>query len=207
VAALFVEETGAYAGLELFEGVEIWSESRDARTYPGPFPVVAHPPCTRWCMLAGLVEARYGHKRGEDGGCFASALASVRTWGGVLEHPAWSRAWPAYGLQPPSKHGGWTGQDEHGGWTCSIEQGAYGHAARKATWLYAVGTARPDLRWGPATGARAMVSWCANHSDDTRPRVGKRAAAATPIEFRDLLIGLARSCHSTGSEVDSRGEA
>jgi len=79
IAALFVDARGCYAGLP---DVDVWDEARDARLYPGPHPVVAHPPCTRWCRLAGLVEARWGHKRGDDGGCFASALASVRRWGG-----------------------------------------------------------------------------------------------------------------------------
>ena len=78
IAALYVQDGGCYFGLP---NVDPWPESRDARKYAGPWPVVAHPPCARWSKLAGLVEARYGRKRGDDGGCFASALASVRTWG------------------------------------------------------------------------------------------------------------------------------
>ncbi len=79
IAALFVQKNGVYFGLP---NVDPWDEARAARKYDGPYPVVAHPPCARWCRLAGLVEARWGHKRGEDGGCFASALANVRRWGG-----------------------------------------------------------------------------------------------------------------------------
>lgn len=92
VAALFVATDGAYFGLP---DVDPWDVRRDARLYTGPHPVVAHPPCARWCQLAGMVEARWGYKRGEDDGCFASALASVRAFGGVLEHPGWTRAWDA----------------------------------------------------------------------------------------------------------------
>ena len=103
IAALYVEHNGVYSGLE---GVDCWDEERDARLYPGPHPVVAHPPCSRRCRLAGLVEARWGHRRGEDGGCFAAALASVRRWGGVLEHPAHSDAWAAHDLNPPPTGGG-----------------------------------------------------------------------------------------------------
>lgn len=52
IAALYVERDGVYYGLP---GVDPWDEERDARTYAGPWPVVAHPPCARWCRLAGLV--------------------------------------------------------------------------------------------------------------------------------------------------------
>lgn len=196
IAALFVDPNGTYAGLP---GVDLWDEARDARSYPGLFPVVAHPPCERWCRLAGLVEARWGHKRGEDGGCFASALASVRKWGGVLEHPAYSDAWSAFDLPTPQRHGGWQ-RGICGGWACHVEQGRYGHAAKKATWLYAFNADLPDLRWGfdPDQRSEALVSWCDNHvsSGETRPRVGKKAASATPLEFRDVLIAMARSAAS-----------
>jgi hypothetical protein len=201
VAALFVDARGAYSGLA---DVDLWDETRDARLYPGPHPVVAHPPCSRWCRLAGLVEARWGHRRGDDGDCFASALDNVRRWGGVLEHPAHSDAWIKFGLPEPDRHGGWL-KTFCGGWTCYVEQVRYGHMARKGTWLYAHGVKPPSMRWGhsidsPAdwrTGAkrRALVGWCKNHGleHDTRPRVGKKAAAATPIEFRDALLEIARS--------------
>ena len=94
VAALYVEKGGAYFGLE---DVDPWDEERDARLYAGPWPVVAHPPCGRWCQLASVNEARWGAKIGEDGGCFAHALESVRRFGGVLEHPAYSLAWDHFG--------------------------------------------------------------------------------------------------------------
>lgn len=193
IAALFVQKNGCYFGLE---GVDPWDEARDARTYAGPWPVVAHPPCSRWCRLAGLVEARWGHKRGEDGGCFAAALAAVQEWGGVLEHPAYSDAWEAFGLLKPPRHGGWV-RDLWGGWTAHVEQGRYGHVAKKATWLYAQAPSLPSLKWGhdPDQRSQALVSWCGNHvkSGETRPRVGKQAAAKTPPEFRDLLLSIAAS--------------
>ncbi len=199
IAALFVETNGPYYGIP---DVDPWDQERDARLYPGPHPVVAHPPCSRWCRLAGLVEARWGHKRGEDGGCFAAALKAVRTWGGVLEHPAYSDAWPAFDLPAPA----WVGWQRGicGGWSAHVEQGRYGHPAKKATWLYAFGTALPALEWGrrPVRAAGALVSWCGNRvrSGENRPRVGKAAAARTPIPFRDLLLSIARSVPSREAE-------
>jgi hypothetical protein len=194
VAALYVATGGCYFGLP---DVDPWDEKRDARAYAGPWPVVAHPPCARWCRLAGLVEARWGHKRGDDGGCFKAALASVRRWGGILEHPAYSDAWAAFDLPVPPRHGAWV-RGICGGWAAHIEQGRYGHPAKKATWLYAYGvTHLPTLFWGfdPDQRSRALVSWCGNHvsTSENRPRVGKAAAAATPPAFRDLLISIARS--------------
>jgi hypothetical protein len=89
-------------------------------------------------------------------------------------------------------------RDTSGGWSCHVEQGRYGHAAKKATWLYAFNTELPALRWGSQldTESKAPVSWCGNHlrgKPNDRPRVAKKAASATPLEFRNILIGLARS--------------
>lgn len=202
IAALYVQTNGAYFNLP---GVDPWDEKRDARKYAGPHPVVAHPPCARWCRLAGLVEKRWGHKRGEDGGCFAAALKAVNTYGGVLEHPAYSDAWAAFNIRRPDRRGGWWLVSSHevppgwSAWTCHVEQGRYGHMAKKATWLYAVVPSPdmlPDLRWGsdPDGASKAIVSWCGNHTNafDKRPRLGKAAASKTPPEFREALVGVAR---------------
>lgn len=209
IAALFVHRNGVYYGLK---DVDPWPENRDARLYGGPHPVVAHPPCARWCRLARLVEARWGHRRGDDGGGFVSALASVRRWGGVLEHPAFSDAWNAFALPIPPVEGWQRGVC--GGWAAHVEQGRYGHPAKKATWLYAYGVTRlPALRWGRESDSKstALVSWCGNRTKprrpmvgrawreaprgefDERPRLSSKAAAATPLEFRDVLLGIARS--------------
>lgn len=194
IAALFVEKGGVYFGLP---DVDPWDAERDARNYAGPWPVVAHPPCSRWCRLAGLVEARWGHKRGDDGGCFAAALRAVRSFGGVLEHPAYSDAWRAYDLPVPRRTGGWC-RGICGGWAAHVEQGRYGHEAKKATWLYAFGVGSlPSLKWGADADAksRALVSWCGNHTKafDCSPRVGKVRASRTPLPFRDVLLDIARS--------------
>ena len=192
IAALYVQKDGSYYGLP---GVDPWDEERNAMLYDGPDPVVAHPPCARWCQLAGLVEARYGYKRGDDGGTFAAALEAVRRFGGVLEHPAYSSAWAAHGLAAPPTGGGWQ-RDLCGGWSCYIEQASYGHRARKATWLYIHGAHPPLMRFGRSHGVahEAVVSGCANNTrGDGRPRLFGRASSATPVEFRDILIAMARS--------------
>ena len=148
VAALYVARGGCYWDLH---GVDAWDLERDARLYAGPWPVVAHPPCERWGRYwYGGPSAKVRRVKGDEGGCFAAALASVRKWGGVLEHPEASAAWAAFGLNKPPKCGGWVNADLLGGWTCCVEQGHYGHRAQKATWLYAHGCELPVLRWGPS---------------------------------------------------------
>lgn len=219
VAALFVDPKGVYAGLP---DVEVWDEARDARLYDGPWPVVAHPPCARWSRLAGFTEARFGLLRGDDGGCFEAALEAVRRFGGVLEHPAFSKAFDRYGLPEPLWRGGWTyGLD--GGASCYVEQGRYGLPVKKATWLYAYGVEVPELRWGympdgagdPANqnehggidGWRDKFkgrreSWIAGapnravveRDGDRRNRPSHLGlTATTPPEFRDVLLAMART--------------
>ena len=198
IAALYVQSGGCYFGLP---EVDPWDEQRDARLYDGPHPVVAHPPCERWGRYwSGGPSARVRRVKGDDGGCFAAALASVRKWGGVLEHPEASHAWAAHGLVAPPKHGGWVAADFIGGWTCCVEQGHYGHHARKATWLYAYGVKLPTLRWGQSEAKMKLDD--EYHSADERrraiktgvvERLSKKQRAATPIPFRDLLISIAET--------------
>lgn len=204
IAALFVQTDGCYFGLP---GVEPWDEARDARQYAGPWPVVAHPPCQRWGRFwAGspYAIARTGVrlKKGDDGGCFAAALAAARAFGGVIEHPEGSHAWAHFGLNKPPRNGGWIVADEHGGWTCCVEQGHYGHFARKATWLLAYGVELPDLNW--TRGERRLnPDLVARWGLKKAIRLGEigavggggndRERSATPIPFRDLLLGMARS--------------
>lgn len=190
IAALYVEPRGCYANLH---GVDPWDARRDARLYAGPHPVVAHPPCQLWVNLAALNFKRYGgeHNRpGNDGGCFAAALGAVRTRGGVLEHPAFSNAWPAHGLRRPTDIG-WHLADMGGaagpGWVCEVWQSAYGHRARKRTWLYAVGQRPPEMDWRREAGT-AQVGWF----DRIKPTLSKREAIATPPAFRDALLEIAR---------------
>lgn len=194
VAALFVQADGCYSNLPT---VDAWPESRDARLYAGPLPVVAHPPCQLWGAMAAVNFIRWGgeHNRpGNDGGCFASALASVNRWGGVLEHPAKTRAWQAYGLTTP-RAGCWQRSGE--GWTCEVWQSAYGHRANKATWLYYRGANPPhELRWERPIGTHQIGRQDQRGKSRNKPTLGKREANATPPEFRDELLRLALSAIS-----------
>lgn len=193
VAALFVERGGVYWDLPC---VDAWDEERDARLYDGPYPVVAHPPCARWCQLASVNEARWGAKIGDDGGTFAAALHAVRTFGGVLEHPAYSLAWQRFGLPRPSRQG-WTQALDDPGWSAEVSQSAYGHAARKRTWLYYVGQVPPSEdaleRWDDPRGALVVGAGVHVGAAAGRGRISDANASRTPLAFRDALLAMARS--------------
>ena len=192
VAALFVQKGGCYFGLP---DVDPWDESRDARTYDGPHRVVAHPPCQLWGPFAAVNFKRWGgeHNRpGNDGGCFASAVRAVTRWNGVLEHPAFSKAWEAHALPRPTGTG-WT---RHGRceWVCEVWQSAYGHKARKRTWLFFSGERAPAaMRWERLAGTHQCGFHDQRGKGRNKPTVSKREASATPTAFRDALLSLARA--------------
>lgn len=199
IAALYVQKDGCYSGLK---GVDPWDKERDARQYSGPHPIVAHPPCERWGRFwHGSTRKPHQFELGADDGCFEAALAAVRRWGGILEHPCDSQAWEAFGLNAPVRGGGWIPADFCGGWTCYVEQGFYGHISRKPTWLYAMGRNLPELRWGIGK-QRLHPTALAKYGYAKARRIGmmamiggkrkKEIRDATPPEFRDLLLSIAR---------------
>ena len=208
VAALFVQRDGVYFGIP---EIDPWDESRDARTYSDPWPVVAHPPCSTWGKMAPVNQKRYGHPIGSDGGCFASALATLKRAGGVLEHPEGSLAWKHFDIPKPSR-GRWTSFMHEGVqmWGTEVSQSAYGHKARKRTWLLfvSVGGARPlDLDWSEPEATH----WCGN--DDKhyppghpkrKPSLQKKEASRTPEAFRDVLIRLAERSHASAFVYDAQ---
>lgn len=196
VAVLFVQADGCYSG---WPWLDVWDETRDAKNYTGSLPVVAHPPCQLWGSLATANYARWGgeHNRpGNDGGCFEFALNAVNRWGGVLEHPARTRAWGCYGLHKPTE----TGWQRSGlGWVCEVWQSAYGHKANKATWLYYKGRCKPfELKWNRPVGTHQIGFYDQRGKDKNKPTLSKREANATPLMFRDELLRLALHSEKMG---------
>jgi hypothetical protein len=197
IAALYVLPNGVYSGLP---DVDPWPESRDARLYDGPYPCVAHPPCARWGRYwHGGPSAKVRRVKGDDGGCFAAALAAVRKWGGVLEHPQASAAWRAFDLNEPPWGGGWIAADFVGGWTCCVEQGHYGHRARKSTWLYACGVSSlPLLKWGNSDALCRMEALV--HSAEER-RAYRKLPKDAPAELRARRNAYLESVEAAGGKT------
>lgn len=194
VAVLFARADSNYKQLP---GVDVWDAERDARKWPGGCPVVAHPPCRAWASLRHCAKPRDGEK---DLAHFA--IAKVREWGGVLEHPQLSTLWKVAGLPEPGQ------RDEHGGWTLIVDQNWWGHRARKRTRLYICGIeARelPDMpmRLGEATHTVGL--WSGRDKKRCRPSIAKREFESTPPELARWLVELAHRCK--GHNVKLRGAA
>ena len=135
IPVLFAREDSAYKTMPVFDVYDI---QRDARTYTGEEPVIAHPPCRAWGMLSHMAKPRPDEKE-----LALFSINLVRKNGGIVEHPYGSRLWKHYGITDFTE-----GVDSFGGYTITIDQWDFGHVARKKTKLYICGldaTELPDL--------------------------------------------------------------
>jgi hypothetical protein len=185
VAVLFARSDSTYKALP---GCDVYDAERDARTWQGGAPIVAHPPCRSWGGLRHRAKPREDER---DLALFAVDM--VREWGGVLEHPARSTLWLYRCMPAPGVRDWW------GGWTLPIVQSWWGHRAEKATWLYIVGCAPLDVPTMPLNLGRAprvvsqrtgkrkgMPGW--------RPGMRTAEREATPPALAEWLCQLARRC-------------
>lgn len=191
VAVLFARSDSIYKTLP---GVDVFDADRNALTWTGGAPVVAHPPCRLWGRLRGMSTAPAAERD-----LAPWAVSQVRRWGGVLEHPAASALWPVANLPEPGV------RDEFGGWTLPILQSWFGHRAEKATRLYICGVEPGSLPEIPFVLGEAshVIAQMRTRRDGTRmrkgdagwrPEVTKTEREATPPEFAAWLLETARRC-------------
>lgn len=183
VAVLFARRDSVYKTLP---GCDVYDIDRDARTYDGPWPVVAHPPCRAWASLRHCAKPAPGERD-----LAVWAIEQVRRWGGVLEHPQFSVLWRERGL-PEGR-----AVDEWGGFTLYVQQHWWGHRARKATRLYICGVnprGVPDMPMKLGGATHTVGLWSGRDKANCRPSIGKREFEATPPSFAEWLVELARRC-------------
>lgn len=183
VAVLFAREDSVYKSIE---GCDVYDIKRDARTFAGGKPVVAHPPCRAWASLRFHAKPRHDEK---DLAHFA--IKRIRENGGVLEHPQKSTLWPVAGLPEPGV------KDSHGGFTLIVNQHWWGHRAQKATRLYIVGIEPRDVPAYPIRidePTHTVGLWSGRNKKTARPSISKREYESTPVEFAKWLVDLAGKC-------------
>lgn len=183
VAVLFARSDSVY---KKFPACDVYDQARDALTYRGELPVIAHPPCRAWGGLRHIAKPAPGERE-----LALFALDQVRRWGGVLEHPRRSLLWPECGLPLGDQ------VDDFGGFSLQVNQCWWGHRAEKPSLLY-VCRVRPSdvpLVSVQLAAPRYIVGNPGRKLDGQRsmwkPEVSKREREATPIHFAAWLITLA----------------
>lgn len=204
IAVLFARGDSYY---KTMPDTDVYDIERDARTWPGGTPLVAHPPCRAWGRFAHVAKPREGEKD-----LALLAVRHIREFGGVLEHPLGSKLWAVAGLPKPGQ------RDEFGGWTLPIMQHWFGHRAEKKTLLYICGVEPHEIeamhfKLGGATHVIAQDRSPKNGRgrlrkgmEGWRPEVTPREREHTPPALAEWLVNVARRCQARVS-IDIREDA
>ena len=131
VAVLFARKNSIYHS---YPECDVYDKQRNALTYKGGLPIIAHPPCRAWGGLSHFAKPEEGEKELANW-----SIEQIRQHGGILEHPRTSRLWKEMNLPLGMQ------VDAYGGYSLSINQSWFGHLARKATLLYVCGIPRGEL--------------------------------------------------------------
>ncbi len=120
---LYCQVKSVYKRLGL--DLDIYDINRNAKTYRGSKPVIAHPPCAPW--------GNYAWNSKQSKSTAIHAFKVVTNNGGLLEHPSHSKLWDMFSVPKPGEpairiNGRWL-------WSVSVCQGAYGHISHKPTWI------------------------------------------------------------------------
>ena len=177
VAVLFARADSLYKKLK---GVDVYDKERNAYSWPGGCPVIAHPPCRAWGVLSHMAKPEPGEKE-----LALWAVEQVRENGGVLEHPAGSRLFK----ELPVVHGI---PDEWGGFTVEVDQYDFGHVASKPTKLYICGYPMVPLPKMPHRDGEPTKSMTGQVPGTARCTQYEREY--TPPALIKWLLTVARRC-------------
>ena len=180
--------------------LEIYDELRDARTFTGDMPVIAHPPCRRWTKFGmAMTKARFTRCGIETPQDEIDAERDLGLWcarqvvkeGGILEQPAGSQLFAAAGLPLP---GAMQSRDS---FSLKVWQKWWGYPVRKATWLYFRGIPMtaieiPFRLWNPAP--REMWHWYNQGKGSGQCNTHTRSM--TVPSLAEWLVNLARKTES-----------
>lgn len=180
VAVLFARRDSIY---KTIPGCDVWDEDRDARKWTGGAPIVAHPPCAQWGQLR-----QFSRPDEEVKALSPWAVNQVRTYGGVLEHPARSALWKDCGLPAP-------GRGDKSGWTLSAPQFWWGHPAEKASRFFIVGIEPADVPPIPFALGEPPMLICSSRKNRKAGHgryVPHSQRDVTPPLLAEWLVELAR---------------
>ncbi len=173
IVALFVRSDSIY---KTMPGIECYDINRNALTWRGGCPIIAHPPCRTWGMLAHMAN----HIPGEHE-LALWALKQAEKYGGVVEHPRNSRLW---------KH-----IKNDAGYIIEINQFDFGHVASKPTRLYICGCPKNLLPPMPLHNMGTPRKTITGIVGQPGRRCTQYERETTPLKFAKWLVKVARKCH------------
>lgn len=181
VAVLFARSDSVYKTLP---DCDVFDLDRNALSFRGGMPVVAHPPCRAWGRFRKVAKPRIGEKE-----LALYAIQAVRQYGGVLEHPAYSSLWTAANLPLPGQI------DIHRGFTFACPQFWWGHKAAKASWFYICGISPREIPPIPfRLGEPTHVVSFGQYNPFHKLQLSKADRERTPVDLARWLVELASRC-------------
>ncbi len=184
IPVLFVHNRSNYKKLGTFD---CYDEKRNALTYTGSSPVIAHPPCRTFSRLRAFTTAPVEEKK-----LAYWAVDLVRKQGGIIEHPYDSQLWKDIDAPKPGTY------DKYGGFTLVFDQYDFGYYTRKRTRLYIVGCKAAQLpplpmRFDLDTKQRTFVNLTTKQRSETVEPLCKYLASIIEIIRGTLSASLLAS--------------
>lgn len=176
VPVLFCQENSIYKKLNC----DVYDEKRNALNYSDTKAAIYHPPCRLWSKL------RLFSKADEYEKYFAVwSVRMVRNFGGVLEHPAYSKLFSCCNIPRP-------GESDEYGFTIEVNQFDFGHKIHKKTWLYIVGLDNREILYYVKRPGKPKHKFFTKASRSSLPEISKHDKSATPIKFARYLIRIVK---------------
>ena len=173
IPVLFTQEKSNYDKIKLFDCYDI---KRNALSFNGRVPLIAHPPCRKFSKLRGLSTAPLSEKK-----LAFFALSKVRQFGGILEHPRSSTLWINGNFNLDGSI------DTYGGFLRSVDLSWFGFPARKATMLYFCGI-RPDQMPAFPFSLNAITHIISSTARSNKKEISKKMRSATPLRMVEYFI-------------------
>ena len=173
IPVLFTQDNSNYDKIKLFDCYDI---KRNALSFVGRIPLIAHPPCRKFSKLRGLSTAPLSEKK-----LAFFALAKIRQFGGILEHPRSSTLWLNGNFNLDGS------VDTYGGFLRSVDLSWFGYPARKKTMLYFCGITPGQLPAFPIS-LDAISHVISSTSKSNKKEISKKMRSTTPLQMIEFFI-------------------
>lgn len=173
IPVLFTQKNSNYNEIQIFD---CYDEKRNALSFNDRVPLIAHPPCRKFSRLRGLSTAPLSEKK-----LAFFALAKVRQFGGILEHPRSSTLWKDGNFNLDGTI------DSYGGFLRSVDLSWFGFPARKKTMLYFCGITPVQLPSFPIS-LNAITHVVSSSYKSDKKEIPRNMRSTTPFPMIEFFI-------------------